>query len=265
MKRLFLLFLAVVSLQVPAYASDVVLVPIFFGGEGAFGSMWRTRLSFFNNSDVALSGLPIIYPCAIPEGCQMPLPAHSAASLLAVDGFKYGNGFFIDPGTPNADLSIALRVFDASRTSSNYGTDVPVVPLSAFSTSKLELLDVPAVNTTRVTLRLYALPTTTPVVHVRVWQDETMSSPITPAPRLVLEADYQLQPGDAAASTASFSRPSGIVVSNLLAGVEFQGSARIEVQSTTPEAPIWALASVTNNDTQLVTIIVPRSTSHGAP
>jgi hypothetical protein len=76
--------------------------------------------------------------------------------------------------------------------------------------------------------------------------------------RLIAERSYDLAMSPFGPLSGSFSRPSGIVIGDLLTGTESAGPVRIEVQSATPGVPIWAFASVTNNATQHVTVIVPR-------
>jgi hypothetical protein len=74
---------------------------------------------------------------------------------------------------------------------------------------------------------------------------------------LVSEAIFSLQ----AAPSGALSRPSAVMISDPLgaSASEADGSRfRIGVQSQTPGVPIWAFATVTNNETQRVTVISPQ-------
>jgi len=244
-----------------AVASDGVLIPIFYGGPGAFGSLWRTRLAIFNNSDQPLKGITFNSLCPIPEGCLAPIPPKSSLTLIASDGFRYINGFLLYPGIDQPDVWYSLRVYDESRAGANFGTDVPAVPLDSFSERQLQLLGVPTGSAFRVTLRVYAIPPVAPRVRVAVFQDTELSSAQAPPAILVRERIYTVEPSPFGPSSGSYSRPSGIVVGDLFDGLPsgLADAVRIEVQSATPGVPIWAFASVTNNATQLVTVVVPRS------
>lgn len=258
MKKILFVAFSIFSATVASAASQGVLVPIFYGDSGAGGSLWRTRLTIFNHSDIPLPGIPIILECAIPEGCQQPLAAKTSVSMLATNGFRYPLGFFLFTGADTSDVWYSVRVFDESRGGTNYGTNVPVVPLSAFTSQPLQILDIPTDPAFRVTLRVYAIPPAAPRVRVAVVQDPapTFGSQQNP-PIPLKETSYDLAPSSDP-STVSFSRPSGAVIGDVLSGVRSAGVVRIEVQST-DGTPVWAFASITNNVTQFVSVSVPRS------
>jgi hypothetical protein len=246
------------SVTAVAYAADGVLVPVFYGDPGEFGSLWRTRLTIFNNSDHAVDGITLDYACAIPEGCPAPMPPRSSATLVATNGFRYTNGFLLYTGMEQPEVSYSLRVYDESRAGTSYGTDIPVVPLDSFSEKPLELLDVSTDAAFRVTLRAYAIPPAQPRIRVSVFQDTVPSNFQAPPAQLLSEQFYDLTRPPLGPSTGSFSRPAGIVIGDLITPTTSATPVRIEVQSVTPGVPIWALASVTNNATQQVTVVVPR-------
>lgn len=244
------------------FASDVVLVPVFYGAQGALGSDWRTRLTVVNGSDKELTGLWTFQICAIPEGCQQPFPAHATMTKDATSGFQYNNGFFLSPGVAGADVSYSLRVYDQSRNEVNYGTAIPVVPVDDFSQLPLQLPDVPNDPRFRVTLRVYAVPPASPVARVRLYQDAPFPKGIEgtqPPSALLAERTVQLPLPPYWNGLRSWTQPSGTVISDLLSGVgPSVSSIRVEVQSVTDGVPVWALLTVTNNETQFVTIVVPR-------
>jgi hypothetical protein len=258
MKTRMVVSMLLLSVALAAHAADGVLVPIFYGDPGAFGSLWRTRLTIFNNSDRAVNGILINFECPIPEGCLAPIPPRSSVTLVAANGFRYTNGFLLYTAVVQPEVSYSVRVYDESRSGASYGTDIPVVPLDSFSEKQLELLDVPMDAAFRVTLRAYAIPPAQPRVRVSVFQDTPFSFFQVPAARLLSERFYDLTTAPFGPSTGSFARPAGIVIGDLLTPTASATPVRVEVQSVTPGVPVWAFASVTNNATQQVTVVVPR-------
>lgn len=266
MKSILLTLIMLTATISSAAPGEAVLVPVFFGDTGAHGSIWRTRLTVRNDSDRSLTGIHLSLPCPIPEGCPIAFPPRFTWTAIATDGFRYELGFLLFPETEGAEVSYALRVYDESRSGANYGTDIPVVPLSDFSTRTMQLLDVPLDPASRLTLRIYAQPPAVPRVRVRTYDDppliEWFNDDSIPESRLLSETFYDLTRSQSFPDSGSFSRPSGTVVSDVLASVPESApeSVRVEIQTMDGSVPIWAFISVTNNDTQLVTAIVPRPT-----
>lgn len=246
-----------------ALASDAVLVPVFFGGPGAQGSAWRSSLTIVNNSALELPGLTVIRQggCVIPEGCDAPLPAGATYTAVASSG-GYRTGLFLSPGVQGADVSYSLRIFDDSRGTLNFGTQIPVVKVDEFSTERLQMPDVPAGEPFRMTLRVYGLPGPWTSARVRVFEDSPLPYSVyeqQPAPKLLAERSVVLaQPQFAPPTPQSWAPPPAVVISDLLSGIVTTSSrVRVEVQSVTPSHPIWAFVTVTNNETQFVTVIAP--------
>ncbi len=250
--------LLVLSAPSSLRADDGVLVPVFYGQGGGFESEWKTRLVIFNHGDEDLSGIVLNWPCGIPEGCPTPVSARSTVTLTAAEWFSYDTGFLLYPGVEDPDVFYSLRAFDVSRSTLNYGTAIPVVPLASFTEMPLELLEVPSDPNFRLTLRIYAVPPAAPSVRVRVYWSDDSEVPVSWESQAIRrERTYQLVVPPGAAAGHSFSPASGAVIGDLLEGMEGQGTLRIEVRSATPGVPIWAFGSVTNNTTQMVTVVVP--------
>ena len=235
-----------------------VLVPVFFGGPGAFGSHWNTRLTIANTSDVPLGSIPYAYECPIPEGCLSPFPSHASIVWNATSTF-YVTGFFINMRQDEFPrVAFSLRVFDDSQSAIDHGTEIPVVPYTSFRESEIQLLDIPGDSRFRVAVRAYALPTQTPAIAVRTYRDPPPNWGGPQRPRvLISERIVFLQAG----ISGALPRPSAVMISDPLGAStsEADGSRfRIGVQSQTPGVPIWAFATVTNNETQRVTVISPQ-------
>jgi hypothetical protein len=263
MRRIVLLLL---TLSGSAFAQSSeptpVLVPVFFGGPGALGSMWVTQLTIVNNSDQSILEIPYRWPCAIPEGCDGPLPAHASVAARTIPGTRYNTGFFLYPSEARAkQVAYALRVFDESRSGETYGTAVPVVPMSAFRETELILPDIPTSAAFRLTLRIYAAPDTAPLVRVRLYEDPAVIVGSGQPPSVVIsERAVTVAPSPDRGEPRPFQRPASAVIDQPQGsdiGDRTGSRFRFGVQSLTAGIPIWALLSVTNNETQHVTMIAP--------
>jgi hypothetical protein len=245
---------------------EPVLVPVFDGGPGAFGSFWTTRFTIYNNSTqpAGYATTVYIYPCAIPEGCTSPIPPKAAITYVQPREHVFGDtGFVIyEPKAMSNDLFYSLRVFDTTRQSVTLGTSVPVIRSSQFRESEIALLDVPFSGGYRLSLRIYSLVVDRPIdVRVRVYI-QTVAGFGAPqeSGQVAYERVVPLRL-PAGSGIAGFpGRPSFARIDDLITGVfpaNIQGTVQIGVQSITPGAPIWAFASMANNDTQQVTTIAP--------
>lgn len=240
-----------------------VLVPVFSGGPGAYGSKWETHLTILNNSDDPFTSVPILYArdCPIPEGCLVTylLPARSSVTFEATWNL-WTTGFFINfPPHEFSRAAVSLRIFDRSSGSLDHGTEIPVVTEAAFRETELHLLDVPADARFRVTVRIYGLPKTVPTVVMQIFRE----TPATGAPHRtsirVFERELTLQAEPSEGALGDL--PSSAIVSDPLSGITpvAEGSVyRIALKTQRAGAPIWAFATVTNNESQRVTIISPQ-------
>lgn len=201
---------------------------------GVNGSSWSTDFAAENSSDhdITLDH----YSCIV---CGVPPPPGSPV-------FVPRQTTVIDPPvTPNiamgADLfalreeipfvRLHLRVRDMSREAESFGTEIPVVPQTAFRQS-IRLIDVPTDPRFRLNLRVYS---DRGDVHARV----TVLPPngTTPLASQVLSLQ----------NAATHLDP-------LQSITTADPSVRVVVDSVEGE-PLWAFISVTNNTTQDVTTI----------
>lgn len=235
MKKLALAVALLLAAVHPAHAQSLVtyLLPLtpVQNVPGAHGSLWSTELAVENSSDRPVTLYH--YSCIIcgappPPGADVFIPPHATVRnppVIPNDGF--GMLLFAFPADAPA-VRFHLRVRDMSRQAETFGTEVPVVADTAFK-STVRLIDVPADPRFRVTLRVYAKRDRVPVV-VSVLPEDGTAPPRTI--NLTFDGSVQLDP-----------------VSGL--GGSY---VRIVVDSPTQE-PVWAFASITNNDTQDVTTI----------
>ncbi len=207
---------------------------------GANGSLWKVDLTFHNasqNTIVLAQTCNPLAPC--PATIELPPGSTTNPPLYAVAG-TVGGLFVSVPRVSVRDLDITIRVQDLSRQSQTWGTTVPVVLPTDFRPA-VRLIGVPVDPRFRLTLRVYGYDAADSI-RVRIF------SPSIPLP--LVDVGRQLQ-GDPPslqidALAAAFPQVRGMEV------------VRIEVASdSNPPKPLWAFISVTNNETQHVTVIAP--------
>lgn len=229
-------------------AFDRVLLPLFTPPiEGAFGSRFVTHLRLANMSRqqrvwiFGLKGFCAIETCIEPDLTEVPFEVEPNEAMIPQD-FTYdgkpGRFLYVPKSMP--DVTFNLRAFDESRRAENFGTELPVVRASQFTTASFELLDVPGDPRFRVTLRLYAPAATSVAVY---YGDISIAVDLQPGMNELEPAYAQL-------------------------GLFMAGPGKYDItivpSTTVPPfpgfdpVPVWGFVSVTNNETQLITTITPQ-------
>ena len=230
----------------PGEVFDAVLLPIFVPlTAGANGSQFFTTFSIWSiaGPDIVVFGIGI--GCHGIVDCP-PEPNVLTTILRARQGSA--ERFLRPTGDPGAviwmpkgsyeRIAASLRVADNSRYQDSFGTRIPIVPGREFRSDIVVLLDVAVLGSFRDMLRVYSLDPQTSV-HVRVIRSDS--------PRIDQEFDLDLRdPPDV--YHPGYAQFSGFVM---------EDNVRIEVESLTPGKRIWAFVSVTNNETQQITVVAP--------
>ena len=217
-----------------------ILFPVLFESAGAHGSHWVSEAAIANKKpwfietfNEVVPYVCIDYPCG---------ERHAPGSSIAFSGAGYPQGVaLMVPRAESENLAFSLRIRDTARQAEGYGTQVPVVrERDMFSNGDLTLLDIPVDARYRVKLRIYAFDSGAFPVFVMVDSGRyAVDVHYVPLSRscsgLECEAipwygELDLPPGE----------PNERV--NLYFGVGI-------------DAPAWAFASITNNETQQVTIV----------
>jgi hypothetical protein len=229
---------------------------------GANGSRWTAELAFYN---AGRFGATIIGSFADPRFQSPPGAQYidlASGSTMKPDLFGSGStaGAFVHVPKPLDEATkISLRVRDLSRNAASWGTDIPVAAVED-TAPHVTLIDIPTDPQYRAMLRVYhwsgaeGLPSRVTVYSpdrpepVATF-DLTASSPEAP---FVPEEDFM-----------PFF-PSYAQLDLLTPAVRAAGpTIRVEIDNLSanvspPLPPIWAFVSVTNNDTQQVTVMTPR-------
>jgi hypothetical protein len=235
--------------------AELVLLPLFAPPvHGAHGSVFATDFRARNRShDQNVVAFGLTGYCAIAPHCIAdPTPSYiieRAQQIVPGDVEMTGTpGLFLRllPWQVD-DLEMQLRAFDFSRDSTNFGTEIPVIhEEDLFVDEKIVLLGVPTDDRFRNTLRIYA------------------TQPVSVSVELRAAGGTLLETREVTLSTPDNSyEPAYAQVGDLPAGV---GPLRVTVFPPEPDPlpgmpwqpPMWAFVSVTNNETQHITLISPQ-------
>jgi hypothetical protein len=261
----FLALLIAIAANAQPSAADYeqVLVPITSTDiVGSNGSRWITDTWIANTSNEAADVLgpylspitspPVAVPLHLPAGSSMTLPQPQS---LAPQSGREGELLGV-PRVLGRKIAFNSRVHDTSRQAQTLGTELPIVRENEFADSVM-LLNVPGDSRYRLLLRIY---TRTSDADVRVRADvlsaliPILDPPIAgPLFERVVHLDAPVASG--AGAIASFGKPGYVQMAIPTFGVPMQ----IKVSSESGSANnIWAFLSITNNETQDVTLVTPR-------
>jgi hypothetical protein len=240
----------------PPAAFERLLIPILLDPiNGANGSLFVTSFGarLRGQGKVALYGFELFCPLS---GCIYPSLTDAPQFLTPQypqisndDAPLVGNGnpgrFIYVPKNDLSQVAMSLRVFDHSRSTSNFGTEIPIVRSDDFARNfrTIRLLNVPTGPGFRNTLRIYGVDPSS--VFVRVEGQR------------IAPVDHQIQ----------LSEPTNIFEPATATFTTFpQNVGDVDVLVTVPhppilpisDSPVWAFVSVTNNETQLITIVTPQ-------
>ena len=206
---------------------EPVLFPLLLEAPGANGSLWRTEAALSN---------PKPWPAYSWEGQLLP-----PGGFLRFEGGNEGRGLVLRiPRDQAPHVSFGLRARDVSRVEEGYGTEIPVVrERDFFFDAPFTFLDVPVERGYRVKLRLYALTTGFPSAAVAI---APAGGPLTttyvPWVRVCRDSGCHLY--------AELDLPS-----------DGGDGARADVTVEQLHVPVWGFITVTNNETQQVTVVTP--------
>jgi hypothetical protein len=267
---------SVVSAQVPGVTYRRVLLPVVVETPvpGALGSLWKTDLGLTNDGSSAIWVYPIQFLGVLcePVICASPNTHLPAGLTVPATIYYFGqgtpptNGVILHAEDAYADsLRVSLRVHDLSRQDKSFGAIVPVVPENRFVPA-LSLLGLPGEDPNfRLNLRFYSLTTDTNVqVRVQAFATNPHQDVIDGVQDVLLGSQsFSLLPpspgGSGPGSQPPGSAPSYLSIGDLktITGGKTAPLYRLEISSATPGVTIWAFATITNNDTQEVTVIAP--------
>jgi hypothetical protein len=220
---------------------------------GANGSEWRVDawIHYTGAEPVAIIPEPVICIFTCPRFLMRP----NRPPLRVAAGGRESGFFFHIPREFASHFGFHVRVRDSARHAASQGTSVPVVSEGEFRAAT-HLLNVPVGPAARVTLRVYGLPeAANRLVHVRYMRIDGWweSGPPILLREDLVELSYE-PPPFGLLLWPSFAMLSNVELLPELAGEQ---AVWIEVAAVSPELRIWAMASITDNVSQHVTIVAP--------
>lgn len=243
---------------------STVLVPVnrYFASDplkGANGSRWVTLMQVYNlhSGDVLLNqGGPV---CSLPGGCPTEsgfaaIPGNflgdlEAESFTGIEGsLQHVESRYLDR------VRFQLRIFDLSRTDQNLGTEVPVVRDTNFLRGRSAILSIPVSGEARVAVRIYD-PSGGVVgerFRLRAFAELT--------PELLFEQDLEMTVFPSPTDPNFPPFPGYAAVFGVEQRPELDGHDRVRFEIQPPDDAVkyWWMVSVTNNATQMVTIVSPQ-------
>ncbi len=217
---------------------DRILIPVIYNGPGQQGSRWATDLWIMNGGNYSIPFL------------RGPVPQLDAEQIADV-AVNAPNGYVLYPvRNTTKDLAINALARDLSRQSEALGTEIPVVRERDFEERRILLTNIPSDPAFRVTLRAYALDPIELDGRMNYWLYDLETGAQVAFGILRLEP-----PAD------EHTPWSGTIGDLLVAHPEIvnKGRLRLSISPLRPDsgARFWAFVSVTNNETQHVTVISP--------
>ncbi len=241
---------------------ETVLFPLALSTpvNGSNGSRWFSQIAICNFGDVEVasyhgwyeaSSCPIAAPCPIPippNTCFDP-PIWYYFSPRGPEGL-----LFYPPREVSASLAYSLRLLNLANSTNSIGTELPVVRDRDFRGGRVDVISIPITADSRISLRVYA-PRCDLNLPATIFLADFASGNVVAETRIDVRRVRFENEGFPKAS------PGFAVVGNLLES--FPALASIErlnlrVVSDDPSAPLWAMVSITNNETDEVTVLTSK-------
>jgi len=238
--------------QSPSADFEPILLPVSLAQSvpGAFGSIWASDFWVAAVGEVRVEETERCLAC-LPQIVFANGTSHDVAFGTFPDETPGELVWLSRANTANARFN--LRVRDLSRQSQTWGTEIPVVRESQYRTTAISLLNVPLDSRFRVTLRAYD-----PDVHQHAsfrFDFRDMQRGALLASRTV--AAVYKQSGKFAFPRLAACAQLGDVRASV-PEIANQEIVRVDVSAVDEATRFWAFASVTNNETQHVTLVTPQ-------
>lgn len=247
-------FLAILlAVIAPAHAEEPTprfLVPLVAQEQpGAHGSVWTTTLRVYNAGDESV----LLYPAPICAGLCGDLTGVSSGHEQSFDLYRFpadappGRVLYVYDAPVR--LFFQLRVRDESRAAQSMGVQIPIIPEASLFREPIALLGIPGDARFRHTLRIYDIDNHPSQFRIRVMQGL----------QTVHEETVMLQVNEI--DFGSERRED--VIGPSAVQLDFRGRIPSEDQlyyltiEPLQDSPFWAFLSVTNNETQEVTLVLP--------
>jgi hypothetical protein len=251
--------------QVPGIEYEKLLLPvvIYQPQPGGHGAIWVTDLRITNTTDHEVSAFwhSEGNGGVEPPGANPPLPSNTTVApfTFADRPGQRGTFFFVDRAFVDR-VQVSLRVKDLSRQSQTWGTAIPIAREDDFTDDLVSMNDVRSDDTSRAIVRVYSLDgTKATAVRLSIYGIKASLGADVIPDAFLGSRDFTLSESSENSVYKPSPFPGFVEISALDTIAEGQGydRFRVDVQPITEGARIWAFASITNNETQHVTIVAP--------
>lgn len=231
-----------------ALPREPVLIPVAIETAGWLGAQWTTEISVFNDTNEPINLMPEV--CSFIGAsfpCNNPLFVGPHVSLripprLARPGETYFERYLYPPDAVRDRLHFSVRVRNRAD-ANDAGTEIPVVPLSRYRHERIVLSAIPVSDSHRALLRVYDRQRIAGAsIAMRVYDEETGS--------LLLRRDTGFRPFPTD-NPAMFSS----AYDDLLRDPAVRGHRAVRIEIEEFSADLWAMLTLTDNETQRVTVI----------
>ena len=218
------------------FVFERLLFPVHHSGPGANGSDWRTDT--FISSAIFGHGRPLVFhkpPC---RKCPATI-----TTAVQIDLERQNEGLILHLARGGREnVAVSSRARDLSRQLLSAGTEIPVVGTEQFREFIL-IPNIPAEPAHRYMLRLWTLrnPDRNALIPI-VITSQNASESVSELPWTTSDPDLLFRAIDLTPLIAKF--PAG---------------ERLTLRVGDIQESVWALLSITNNDTQHVTAIAPHA------
>jgi hypothetical protein len=261
MKRCLILLVTLFVVTATLLAADPnpfyqqVLVPISAGAPiaGRFGARWGVTLLVRNDADTEVlvtNGDPT---CGF-DPCSPPLiPAHTTVQLPGTFGFPPTVVLHV-PAPLAKDVFFSIRVRNLSDPD-DPGTEIPVIREEQFLTTRTELLDIGVNNHSRISLRVYD-PRSIDGSRIQVRVFSMSSDDLLAEFILTLAGDTGLEDTDPFPSLSGFAQV--LSLAEQFPAIRTTDRIRIELTPEREGQEYWALASITDDVTNHISLVTPQ-------
>ncbi|HEX6101006.1 MAG TPA: hypothetical protein VF432_32110 [Thermoanaerobaculia bacterium] len=223
-------------------AFERVLIPLLYDGPGAYGSQWVTEGRIYpTETDQPLRWMHDV----VKAECASASCEGNIVELMRFGNHPAGLLLFLPRDLGHVETDLFVR--DTSRENASWGAQVPVVREPDFVRERtMRFPDIPFVAPYRALLRIYGVDAASS--HVRVFAGDRSRS-------LTLSGTcgFDVTPCNSA-------RPAFAAIDLLETFPELAGRGRFSVAVVPIGAAAqrhWAFVSITNNETQHVTVVTP--------
>jgi hypothetical protein len=236
-----------------------ILLPIVYNGSGAYSTGWRTDLAILNTNPVGVSSTdafrPLFFHPCFDGVCPGGLGPNEQAEAFDATT-KSDRGLLLMPQRDLADgLRFSYRAWEMIQFAERRfaGTELPIVRERDFRIGRLDLPSISLDHNSRIALRIFGPDSEAVPVRVIVGKLDNLATLIG-IKEIVLQAPAcETDPCDSLT-------PSFAMISDL--EQEFPALRQLERVRLEVESPsgrrFWAMATITNNTTQNVTVVTPQ-------